>query len=235
MTRALAIETAGRESSVALVDPAAIDGPVVAEADFAGGLRHAAGLLPLIDRLLRDRGWSPADLAEVYVSAGPGSFTGLRVGITAAKTLAIATGARLVAVPTLSVIVENAPTETAHAVVLLDARRGQVFAGRYERVDGRWVEREPAHLEPLAAVLARAPRPLVLLGEGIIAHRDTIPADVAVTPEPLWRPQAAVVARLGLLLSASQQFVDPDRFVPTYLRKAEAEEKWDAEHGAAHP
>ena len=227
MTRALAIETAGRESSVALVD----GGAVVAEATFPGGMRHAAGLLPLIDSLMRARGWRPADLAEVYVSAGPGSFTGLRIGITLAKTLAAVTGVRLVPVPTLAVIVENAPAEANHAVVLLDAKRDQTFVARFERTPAGWAEREPAHLESLAAVLARAPRPLYLLGDGIPFHRQHIPADVVLTDPASWPPRAAVVARLGMKVAAAGGYVDPDRLTPMYLRRAEAEEKWDAAHG----
>src|SRR5689334_12051893 len=103
MPRALALETSGRTGSVALVEV----GNVVAEDQFPHGLRHAAGLVPMIDRLCRERGWAPGDVDEVYVSAGPGSFTGLRVGITVAKTLALATGARVVAVPTADVLARN--------------------------------------------------------------------------------------------------------------------------------
>ena len=226
--RALAIETAGRDGSVALV----AGGTVVAEAAFPGGVRHAAGLLPLIDGLMRDRGWRPADLGHLYLSIGPGSFTGLRIGVTVAKTLALATGVRLVAVPTLAVVVENAPADAAHAVVLLDAKRGQVFAARFERTAGGWAEREPAHVDTLAAMLDRAPRPLSLLGEGLSYHPPAAAAGVTVTPEALWRPRAATVARLGMALAAAGRFVEGDHLVPTYIRKAEAEEKWDATHPA---
>ena len=226
MTRALAIETAGRDSSVAAVD----GGEVVAEATFAGGMRHAAALLPLIAGLVGGRGWTPGDVEEVYVSAGPGSFTGLRIGITVAKTLAVATGVRLVAVPTLAVVVENAPAEATHAVVLLDAKRDQVFAATFERVGGGWVEREPARLDTLPSVLRRAARPVYLLGEGIVAHRHHVPTDagVIVTDPDSWRPRAGVVARLGAGLAAAGRFVDPDQLLPTYVRRAEAEEKFDA-------
>ena len=106
-----------------------------------------------------------------------------------------------------------------------------MFAAAFDRVEGTWAEREPAHLRVLAELLARTPRPVWLLGEGIDVHRSSLPADVTVTPPERWRPRAGVVARLGVALAAAGRFVDPDRFVPTYLRKAEAEEKWDAEHG----
>ena len=94
MVRGLAIETSGREGSVAVLR----DGDVLAEEHFPHGLKHAAELVPMIDRLCAAQGWAPGDVAEVYVSVGPGSFTGLRVGITVAKSLAFATGAALVAV-----------------------------------------------------------------------------------------------------------------------------------------
>src|SRR4051812_14993677 len=142
MKRALAIETSGRIGSVAL-----IDGDSIEEAEFPHGLKHAAGLIPLIDRLCRERNLCPTDLSELYVSVGPGSFTGLRIGITLAKTLAFATGAKLLAVPTLRVLAANAPPEARHLVPVLDAKRDQIFTARFERTaGGGWVRREPAHL-----------------------------------------------------------------------------------------
>src|SRR5947209_9406441 len=115
MPRAIAIETSGRIGSVALVEGG---GAVVAEEHFPHGLKHAAEILPMIDRLCRARGWKAADFEQLYVSAGPGSFTGLRIGITLAKTLAFAMGLKLVAVPTLRVLVENAPAEANHVIIV---------------------------------------------------------------------------------------------------------------------
>src|SRR5688500_13858881 len=123
MPRAVAIETSGRTGSVAV----ARDGVVLAEETFPHGLKHAAGLVPMIDRLCGGAGWGPRDVEEVYVSAGPGSFTGLRVGVTVAKTLAFATGARIVAVPTAEVLARNAPPEATYVVIVLDAKRDQIF------------------------------------------------------------------------------------------------------------
>src|SRR5437763_630298 len=127
MTRALAIETSGRVGSVALVQ----DGAVLAEDEFPHGLKHAAEMIPRIDRLCRAMDWRPNDLQEVYVSAGPGSFTGLRIGITLAKSLSLATGARLIAVPTVRVLVRNAPPEANNVVIVLDAKRDQIFSARF--------------------------------------------------------------------------------------------------------
>jgi tRNA threonylcarbamoyladenosine biosynthesis protein TsaB len=227
MPRALAIETSARTGSIAAVE----DERVLAEEQFEHGLQHAAQIIPIIDRLCRAQGWSPADLDELYVSAGPGSFTGLRIGITLAKTMALAGGVKLVAVSTVRVLVENAPPEARHVVLVLDAKRGQIFTARFERDEqGAWVEREPAHLDTLTSMLERAPRPVHLLGEGIPYHEQFVPredAAVVVSEPELWRPRARVVAQIGGAMARAGHFSDPDRFAPIYIRKPEAEEKWE--------
>ena len=225
--RALAIETSARTGSIAAVE----DGHVVAEEQFEHGLQHAAQIVPIIDRLCRARGWTPRDLDELYVSAGPGSFTGLRIGITLAKTMALATGVKLVAVPTVRVLIENAPREAQHVVLVLDAKREQIFTARFEReTSGKWVEREPAHLDSLSAMLGRAPRPVYLLGEGLPYHEKFVPRDdtgVIATASELWRPRARIVAEVGGMMARAKEFCDPDRFAPIYIRRPEAEEKWE--------
>ena len=223
--RALAIETSGRLGSVALAD-----GPrVLVEEQFPHGLKHAAEIIPMIDRLCRAQGWSPRDLQVVYVSTGPGSFTGLRVGVTLAKTLALATGVKIVAVPTVRVLLENAPADARNVIIVLDAKRDQIFTARFERAEGDWIERQPAHLGSLAAMLDQSPRPVHLLGEGIPYHRKFIPDDPAVliTSEETWRARAAAVAQIGAAMAGQGQFTDPYRLTPLYIRKPEAEEKWE--------
>lgn len=231
--RTIAIETSGRIGSVALVE----SGGLLHERTFPTGLRHAAELIPLVDALMREHGWTARGLAGLYISIGPGSFTGLRIGVTFAKTLALATGAWIVAVPTARVLVENAPPGAHHAAVILDARRGQVFAARYERAGTGWMEHEPAHLEPIGPFLERAPRPLHLLGEGVEAHRDLLPRDsrVVITSPSLWQPRASVVATVGRPLAARGEFADPDQLAPLYLRQPEAQEKYEAQQRVLRP
>jgi tRNA threonylcarbamoyladenosine biosynthesis protein TsaB len=227
MPRALALETSGRTGSVAAVE----DGAVVAEDQFPHGLQHAAGLVPMIDRLCLGRGWAPADVEEIYVSAGPGSFTGLRVGVTVAKTMALATGARVVAVPTADALARNAPAGWQNLVIVLDAKRDQIFTATFARGDGgEPVLREPARLDSLAAVLARTPRPMHLLGEGIPYHEKFLPANepsVIVAPPESWRARAGAVAEVGYAMARRGEFVDPDRLTPVYVRRPEAEEKFE--------
>lgn len=226
MPRGLAIETSGRSGSIAIAE----DGRVVAEEQFSHGLRHAAGIVPIIDRLCGARSWKPSDIEEIYVSAGPGSFTGLRVGITVAKTLAFATGARVVAVSSVEVLARNAPAEWQNLVIVLDAKRDQIFTASFENRAGEPVLREPAQLASLADMLARTPRPVHLLGEGIAYHEKFIPAHdpaIHLTDPASWRGRAAVVAELGHARARAGDFVDPMALTPIYIRMPEAQEKFE--------
>lgn len=229
MAFTLAIETSGKVGSVALTG----DDQSPEEEQFPRGLKHAAEILPTIDRLCRARGWRAGELRGVYVSAGPGSFTGLRIGITLAKTLSFATGARVVAVPSMRVLAETAPAEASNVVVVLDAKRDQIFTARFKREANDWREVEPTHLDTIAAMLERSPRPVYLVGEGIPYHGKAVreAQGVVITPSDTWRGSASAVARLGAALAREGKFADPYRLEPVYVRKPEAEEKYEAAQG----
>ena len=226
MPRGLAIETSGRIGSVALVE----DGRVLGEETFEHGLRHAAEMVPRIDKLVRGQNWAPREIGEIYVSVGPGSFTGLRIGVTLAKTVAFATGAQIAAVPSVEVLAQNAPVEARQVIIVLDAKRDQIFTSRLGRAQeqGPWTTEEPAHLDSLTNMLSRSPRPVYLIGEGIPYHSkflDPADASIVVTPPELWRARAAAVAEIGYAMCRAGQTTDPQRLLPLYIRKPEAEEK----------
>ncbi|MEI8194458.1 MAG: tRNA (adenosine(37)-N6)-threonylcarbamoyltransferase complex dimerization subunit type 1 TsaB [Phycisphaerae bacterium] len=128
--RILALETSGRVGSVAV----GLGPQLLAVRHFSHGMRHAVALMPMVQELVAAQGWRPGDIQQVYLSTGPGSFTGLRIAIAVARTLHQALGCQLVAVPTLDVLACNAPPEVQNLVVVLDAKRGQVFATRYQRL-----------------------------------------------------------------------------------------------------
>ena len=229
---ALAFETSG-----------ALGGVAVGRGDFVLETRifhtpgnHAAELLPTIQALCRAHTVAPNSIGRVYVSIGPGSFTGLRVGITVARTLAFGLGTRIVPVSTLEVISQNAgdcDNPPRHAAVLLDAKRGRVYAATYERKNGRYVETSnPAELDP-AEFLAAQDDKCAVLGEGVLAHRTTVEAARRrVLPESLFPARAETVYRLGSALAATGSFVEPRSLVPLYIRRPEAEENWERRHGS---
>ena len=233
----LAIETSSRIGSVALY----ADGRIVCERSFEHGLQNAAHLLPLIDDACREVSATGRDITHVAVSIGPGSFTGLRIGVTLAKTLCFATGAKLIAVPTLPVIASNAPQAARYVMPILDAKRDQVYAAMYElRHGGTEARRQeaqerhaldeiiPPQLVHLPELLHKVPRPLLILGEGVKYHRQHIPADVEVAPDSLWLPRAATVVHIALQLHQQGAYADPFKLTPMYIRKPEAQERMEA-------
>ncbi|MCP4246143.1 MAG: tRNA (adenosine(37)-N6)-threonylcarbamoyltransferase complex dimerization subunit type 1 TsaB [bacterium] len=232
----LALETSGRLGSIALSR-----GPRVVEAvTFSADQRHAVELFPTIQVVCRRQGVSPASIEEIYVSAGPGSFTGLRIGLTAARTWAWAGGVRVVRVPTLEVVAQNAlemPCPPADLVVLLAAKRGHVFAAAFRLAADRYdAVTEPAEWE-VQALAATVPPACAALGEGIAYHRAAVDRAVfTVLPEELNRPRAEVVHRIGYTRAGAGAgagtFDDLTTLVPIYVRRPEAEEVWERRHRA---
>ena len=204
---------------------------LVAES-FERNLRHAAELLPAMQRALRRLDWQPSDLDEVYVSAGPGSFTGLRIGITVAKTLAMACGVRVVAVGSIEVIAANAPAQAKNVGVVLDAKRKQVFAGRFERQEGQLITKMSACLTDPGQFVAQSPKPILLLGEGIKYHREALQSQgVETSEEQLWWPNARAVHKIGWAMARKGDFADVQSLQPIYLRIPEAQEVWEKRQG----
>jgi len=229
--RCLAIETSGRMGGVAIGSGSR----VLEVASFGAELRHAVELLPTIDRLCRDHGFQPDSIDELYVSAGPGSFTGLRIGLTVARMLAWAGGVSVVRVPTLDVVAQNAleVDETPpHVAALLDAKRDRVYAATYGFRNDRYHRlAEPAEHEP-CAFFATLPPGCALIGEGVGYVADAVrPSGLTVLPERTFRARAEVVYRLGRLYRTEIGFDPIDRLVPIYVRRPEAEEVWDRRHG----
>lgn len=231
MIYGLAIETSGRNGSIAILR----DRTPMGVRLFPHGLQHAAEMLPAIDSLASSLGLKPSDLTRAYVSAGPGSFTGLRIGITLVKTLSLCSSIQIVAVPSVRVLVENAPPEAQNAAIVLDAKRNQIYTALYRRENPAdpWKTVAEAHLDSLTELLKNAPRPIYLLGEGIPFHQQFIPAEegIHITPADSWRCRAESVGQLGFDLASQNRFTDPLALTPVYIRPPEAEEKYNAAAG----
>ncbi len=223
---ALAFETSSAWGSVVL----GRGGEIVGTRTFSAPRRHAVEFVSVIDALCRAGTVEPAAVEYVYVSAGPGSFTGLRIGITAARTIALATGARLVAVPSLEVVAQNAgnaPAPPEHVAVILDAKRRRVYAATFAHRGGMYLPMtEPAEVDP-AEFLAKQDPSCAVLGEGVQYHKAAVEASrLSVLPDQLYRPRAETVYRLGTERAGQGRFHDPRELTPIYVRLPEAEEKW---------
>jgi len=223
----LSIETSGRVGSVAVAG----DDQLLATDRFSTREAHGAELAPSVKRLCDQCGVTPDGLHHVYVSGGPGSFTGLRVGVTFARTLALATDARLVRVPTLTVVAQNALTlddPPDRVAVLLDAKRRHAFAATFERSEDAYIRiDDPAEREP-GSYLAGV-SPIAVMGDGVAYHSEVISQvdNAWVLPDALNRARAEIVFQLGRAMASRGEFIEPDRLIPIYIRRPDAEEKWE--------
>ncbi|MBL9123147.1 MAG: tRNA (adenosine(37)-N6)-threonylcarbamoyltransferase complex dimerization subunit type 1 TsaB [Planctomycetaceae bacterium] len=221
--RQLALETSGVTGSVALL----VEGELIAEVSLPAGQRSGRSLAPAIDELLRRASWAPRDLALVSVTVGPGSFTGLRIGVTTAKAFAYAVGAEVLGVDTLDVIAEQAPPGEVPLEVVLSAERGQLFARRYVATAARRYERDgELRLVGEEVWLASLPRPVLVTGPAV--RKIELPADVSVVDAVRRLPIAATVGQVAARLYGSGVRDDLWRLVPEYHRPSAAEEKWQA-------
>ncbi|NOZ19681.1 MAG: tRNA (adenosine(37)-N6)-threonylcarbamoyltransferase complex dimerization subunit type 1 TsaB [Planctomycetes bacterium] len=218
--KTLAIETSHVVGSVAVAE-----GPdVLAEESFEQGMVHGRELVPRMKALLERVGWGLAEVELIAVSIGPGSYTGLRVGVAAVKTIAYALGTPVVAVPSLDVLARNAPDDAEVVCPVVDAKRKQVYTCRYDGSRNRQGDHRVVHPQELAQTLSPG---AFVLGDGLAYYADVFERrGFTIADESLWRPRAAVVAALGRALYMAGQRDDSLSLVPLYLRRPEAEDKW---------
>jgi tRNA threonylcarbamoyladenosine biosynthesis protein TsaB len=222
----LALETSGRIGSIALLESAAGVVNVIEERNLPLGERTARSLLPSIQRLLADQGRQAADMELVATTTGPGSFTGLRIGVVAAKTLSYAVGAKLVGVHTLVAMAANIDVQPRPVWTILDAQREELFAARFEPgVDLAAVVAPPTEILGIADWLARLQRGDAVAGPPLAKLRERVPAGVDVIDEALWHPSAAATGRLAIELAGRGVTTPPLELVPHYYRRSAAEEK----------
>ncbi len=191
--RVAALDTSTALGSVALLE----DGRLVAAAEQRVSNAHGESLLPLVDRVTRDAGWKPADVGRWGVGVGPGSFTGVRIGVATVKGIALATGAEVVGVTGFDALaygLERADDELVIAVIA--AGKGELYA--------RLGDAEPVHLPAPAlaeAIAARAAARVVIVGEASAELEAHLPAGGAVRyarEPPHDLPRAEPVARIAM-------------------------------------
>jgi len=229
----LALETSAERGSVALFDGERLLGEVWLDARE----RHAASLLVCLDKLLGETGRTLEAVDRIALAIGPGSFTGLRIGLATALGLAFGTERTLVPVPTLAALATQTGVSGLVAP-LLDARRGEIYGGLY-RADGREVVADSC--SGIREFLARLPQneTIAFVGGGVSAHRGEIAARLGerarFLPLEAGVLCAASVGRLGLRLAAGGHALAPERVELRYLRRAEAEAKRLALHPTGEP
>lgn len=213
----LAFDTSSKALSVAILE----DETLLAETTLNIKKNHSITLMPVIDFLMANLELKPTDLDRIVVAEGPGSYTGLRIAVATAKTLAHTLKINLVGVSSLLALV---PAQLSGLVIpLIDARRNNVYAGFYE--NGRAVQPE-AHLSfEQVLEVAKTAENVTFVGEvaGFIKQiEENLPT--AYYQETL--PDAVQIGRLGL----RKEIASLHDFVPNYLKRVEAEENWLKDH-----
>ncbi|MGX6961768.1 tRNA (adenosine(37)-N6)-threonylcarbamoyltransferase complex dimerization subunit type 1 TsaB [Vagococcus xieshaowenii] len=220
----LAIDTSNQTLSLAVLE----DERVLASYSSSVNKNHSVTLMPMIETMFAQIKMSPKDIERIVVAQGPGSYTGLRIGVTTAKTLAWTLGAELVGVSSLANLAASVGQVSGVIISLFDARRGNVYAGGYRWEQGMLTEVIPdQHIElgTLLNQLKEINEPITIVGE----LTDQLKETVLTAELPMYQLVLSPVlnsAYLGKMGYQATAVVDPDAFVPTYLKLVEAEEKW---------
>lgn len=227
--RVLALETSQTAGSVALLE----NGILVAEKPLPPAERSAKTLAPEIDALLSENDWEPASLGLIVVVRGPGSFTGLRIGVTTAKMLALALDCPLISVLTNDVLAEQVrqayPAEALRGRIIktaIDAHRQELFTVEH-RVDeqGTLHRSREVQLQEAAAWLAALDEQSIVTGPVLKRLASKLPTSALAAPPHEWEPRAGVAGMLGWRDFCADRREDPAQLVPFYIRPSYAEEK----------
>lgn len=221
--RLLLLETSQRRGWVALARGETVLG--VRSLDETR--RHARDLAPFAKHLLDEQNWKARDLEGIVVDRGPGSYTGLRVGVMSAKTLAFAVGCPLVTIDAFAALALQAPEGAEVVDVVADAQQEKLYAQRFRRTDpGDWRSASDLSIVPFSAWLESLEPGQTVIGPGLEGHATRIPPEIAVAPEESWAPRPDALLRLALHRLERGERDDPFAAEPLYLRPSSAEENW---------
>jgi tRNA threonylcarbamoyladenosine biosynthesis protein TsaB len=213
---------------------------VLAAAHTSRGRRHAELLTPTIDFVRRSARIELDEISCVAVDLGPGLFTGLRVGIAAAKALAHALRVPMIGVPSLDLLAFPLRHTSRLIVAAIDAKRGEVFYAFYRQVPGGVQRLGDHHIgtpDDLASELLAAPEDVLLVGDGALRYHDAFDGlkRVELADQGYAHPSAASLVQLAHAQALREQFVGPWELAPLYLRKPDAEINWTTRDSQGRP
>jgi len=220
----LVLETSGAIGQVGVATGPAL----IARRSLDETRRHARDLMPAVAEMLRAHNWRPRDLNGVIVSLGPGSYTGLRVGVMSAKAMAFALGIPMVGVPTFDAIARRAVVDALRLDVVADARQNQVYVQPFSRSLFRdaFAPAQPLNIVPAAAWVQGLAYDTAVTGPGLRVVGRFVPATNRVAPADQWDPCVASVLAVGWERLIRGEGDAPFAVEPIYLRPSSAEEQW---------
>ncbi|MBM7650520.1 tRNA threonylcarbamoyladenosine biosynthesis protein TsaB [Bacillus ectoiniformans] len=223
--KVLAIDTSTYALGLALLE----DDQLIGEYTTDLKVNHSLRVMPAIEHLLSECGVKPKELGKIVVAKGPGSYTGVRIGVTIAKTLAWTLNIPLSGVSSLAALASSAKYYPSYISPIFDARRGRVYTGLYHFVDGKLEEKIPdqnVSIEEWCAQLRELKAPVLFAGSDVGIHQaviqEQLPEQAVFGDAVAAHVRPSELGRLGLVLPAE----DLHTFVPNYIRMAEAEVKW---------
>ena len=229
--KVLGIDTSTPCGSVGLVD----DDWILSDYLLNTPVTHSERLLGAIELVLRESQCPMRDLAGWAISLGPGSFTGLRIGVSVVKGLAFAAEKPVAAIPTLDILASQVSPTPFLICPILDARKGEVYTAFYRHQEGKYPDRLTAYqaLRP-EDLVKKITEKTIFIGDGVRTYRDllhySLPS-LALFPSPsLHVPHGSMVATLGLELFRKREWSDLSTLTPIYVRPSEAETKWRETH-----
>ena len=222
----LAIDTATKVCALALCK----DHKVLAEYNINLGMTHSEGLLPQLEQLLQRAKIDKKEIEMLAVSMGPGSFTGLRIGLATAEAMAYSWHCLLHGVDTLKALAYNIPLEGIVLSPILDAQKGNYYQALYTWQNQQLVELAPVEVvsrERLLERLQELGQKAVILGECQKLEKLELPENIVLAPETLRLPKGASVALAALDEADPEQDRKIFGLEPYYIRRSEAEELWE--------
>ncbi len=230
----LGFDSSGMVASVAIVE----DDILVAEYSVNYKKTHSQTLLPMFDEVVRMTELDPESIDAIAVAAGPGSFTGLRIGMSTVKGLGLALDKPVIAVPTCHALAFNLWGSDKLVCPILDARRSQVYTALYEFENGEMItlkEQEAMDIGDLTDIINTMERDVIFVGDGIPVFKERIKENViknvSFAPAHLNRQRAGSVAALGLIYMKEGKAESADDVKPVYLRKSQAEREREEKDG----
>ena len=222
----LAIDSSGMVASVAVLT----EDKLIGEYTINNKKTHSQTLLPMIDEMMQMIGQDINEIDAIAIAAGPGSFTGLRIGAATAKGLALALDKPIISVPTMEAIASNIYGTEQLLCPIMDARNQQVFTGMYQYVDGKFttvMEQTVLSVEELCDKINGLKQDVMFLGDGVLVYQNYLEERVTVkktfAPAHLMNQRASAVGMCGFRLYHDGKIENADSYVPEYLRLSQAE------------
>ena len=227
--RILGIETATNVCSVCILE----DSQLIAEYTTNITKTHSQRLMPMIEHVLANVELSPKDIEAIAVSVGPGSFTGVRIGISAAKGMAMALDAQIAGISTLDGISYNLMSlYTGQVCVITDARRKQVYTAIYEKEK---VKLTDDMVLPIEELVKKIKKKTIFMGNATTLYADLLEKELGnlaqIAPQYLSIPRASSIAFLGEKMLREGKELTHFDLKPNYVRLPDAEIKWKEKHG----